>query len=152
MIFDISKKSVNICQILADIYKCIMIVLFVIMSVLGNEIQEAGMEKQVIQVYHVIRKRDHPAILGQHSPIATRRWNTILSSAYHCLEQKKGRASKNITNQSKDSASSPYHKDSHHTEWKHQSTGHERGEGVNEPVHLEYIMQPELECVACDLN
>jgi hypothetical protein len=89
MIFDISKKSVNICQILADIYKCIMIVLFVIMSVLGNEIQEAGMEKQVIQVYHVIRKRDHPAILGQHSPIATRRWNTILSSAYHCLEQKK---------------------------------------------------------------
>jgi hypothetical protein len=74
MIFDISKKSVNICQILADIYKCIMIVLFVIMSVLDNEIQEAGMEKQVIQVYHVIRKRDHPAILGQHSPIATRRW------------------------------------------------------------------------------
>jgi hypothetical protein len=55
-----------------------MIVLFVIMSVLGNEIQEARMEKQVIQVYHVVRKRDHRAILGQHSPIATRRWNTIL--------------------------------------------------------------------------
>jgi hypothetical protein len=48
----------------------------------------------VIQVYRAIWKRGHASHL--RPAIGTMSRNTILSSAYHCLEPKKGRGTKNL--------------------------------------------------------